>query len=88
MNNDNRQGYCPICHSNDLEYEAMQLEGDMAYYPYICSNCHSRGEEWYYMQFNGHNIETEVDGNIEEVEYVDLEKVRAERNIEVLNDGN
>lgn len=85
MNKDNQQGYCPICHCEELEYESIQLEGDLAYYPYICPNCHSRGEEWYRMDFNGHNIEAEIGGDIVEVEYVDLEKARKERDIKVLD---
>lgn len=52
----NKQGVCPNCGEENLEYDSIQLEDDMCYYPYKCNNCGVKGEEWYYMQFNGHNV--------------------------------
>lgn len=84
--NDNIQGVCPVCHSDDLDYKAIEFEGDMAYFPYTCHNCNFSGEEWYNMDFNGHNAvglgDYEID-NIE-IEYIDLEKIRKDNNIDMV----
>ena len=60
----NTQGKCPVCNGEDLDYDAIQMEGDMAYFPWICKKCKAQGEEWYSMEFSGHNVNTE-EGNIE-----------------------
>lgn len=52
----NEQGTCPKCGGNNLDYGTLELEGDMAYYPYTCNDCGQEGEEWYSMRFDGHNI--------------------------------
>ena len=63
----NRQGECPRCHSYNLEYQAIEIEGDgMCYYPYKCEDCGQEGEEWYSMEFSGHNVYTE-DGDMIEL---------------------
>ena len=40
----------------ECEYGAIQLEGESAYFPYKCNNCGLEGEEWYSMEFIGHNV--------------------------------
>lgn len=63
----NEQGYCPKCHSYNLKYGAMEVEDDMmCYYPYTCEECGLQGEEWYRMDFQGHNVYDE-EGNIIEL---------------------
>lgn len=63
----NEQGKCPFCGSMDLEYETLQTEdGDMVYYPWTCTSCGHKGEEWYNLTFVGHNVE-DNDGNMVEV---------------------
>lgn len=62
----NEQGKCPKCRSDNLEYGAISLEGDMAYYPYTCKDCGQQGEEWYKLEFAGHNVYDE-DGEIIEL---------------------
>ena len=52
----NEQGFCPKCGGDNLNYDAMELEGDMMYYPYICEDCGQQGEEWYSKKFAGHNV--------------------------------
>lgn len=52
----NKQGQCPICNGHNLEYECIQLEGDMMYYPWKCEDCSQEGEEWYNLSFAGHNL--------------------------------
>ena len=41
----NEQGICPLCKSEKLEYGAINLEGDMAYFKWECEECGARGEE-------------------------------------------
>lgn len=65
----NEQGICPLCKSEKLEYGALNLEGDMAYFKWECEECGARGEEWYEMNFAGHNVENE-NGDLIEIEFV------------------
>lgn len=62
----NKQGECPKCHESNLDYESIRLEGEMAYFPYKCNNCGQEGEEWYSMEFAGHNVYDE-EGNLIEL---------------------
>ena len=62
----NKQGVCPKCGESNLEYESIRLEGEMAYFPYKCNNCGQEGEEWYSMEFAGHNVYDE-EGNLIEL---------------------
>ena len=62
----NKQGICPMCKSTNLDYEAVEFEGDMCYFPYKCKDCNTEGEEWYNLTFTGHNLITE-DGSIIEL---------------------
>jgi len=62
----NRQGECPKCHSTRLDYGAIRHFDDASYFPYKCKDCGQEGEEWYNLQFIGHNIYTE-DGDVIEL---------------------
>ena len=63
----NEQGFCPKCHSYNLDYGSLEIEDDgMCYYPYKCEDCGQEGEEWYRLDFQGHNIYTE-DGDVIEL---------------------
>lgn len=52
----NQAGVCPICGNGYLNYGSIELEGEMAYFPWTCKICKYQGEEWYSMNFNGHNV--------------------------------
>lgn len=52
----NSVGVCPNCKENSLDYGSIQLEGECAFFPYKCENCGLEGEEWYSMEFIGHNV--------------------------------
>ena len=52
----NRQNTCPRCKSKKLVYGTLRIEDGMCYFPYTCTECGLRGEEWYLMEFSGHNI--------------------------------
>lgn len=62
----NRQGECPKCGGYQLDYQPLKYADDMCYYPYKCKECGQEGEEWYRLEFQGHNVITE-DGD-----YVEL----------------
>ena len=47
----NKQGICPFCGESNLEYGAVQVEGEMCYFPWQCLECKHEGEEWYSMEF-------------------------------------
>ena len=62
----NEQGVCPKCGGMNLDYQPMKYEDSMCYYPYKCEDCGQVGEEWYRLEFAGHNVITE-DGDIIEL---------------------
>ena len=62
----NEQGICPKCGEISLDYQAIKYTDEMCYYPYKCEKCGQQGEEWYRMEFNGHNVITE-DGDVIEL---------------------
>ena len=49
-----KQGYCPKCNSDNLNYETNVNDGDSLYYPYICENCGFEGREYYTLEFSCH----------------------------------
>lgn len=61
----NKQGQCPICNGYNLNYEQMELEGDIICYPWKCEDCSAKGEEWYSLNFIGHNVLDEDGMSIE-----------------------
>lgn len=53
----NESGVCPRCGGIHLNYGVLEVQDDMmAYYPYTCEDCGLQGEEWYKLEFQGHNI--------------------------------
>lgn len=77
MDKDNCEGLCPVCHSDNVDYESIELREGMAYFPYTCKNCGTEGEEWYNLQFAGHLIDDcDVDKEI-------LNKKRKEKGINI-----
>ena len=52
----NEQGKCPKCGGFNLDYQVIQYTDSMCYYPYKCEDCGQEGEEWYSMEFAGHNV--------------------------------
>lgn len=62
----NEQGFCPKCHSYNLDYQAIRYTDELCYYPYKCKKCGQEGEEWYRLEFQGHNVITE-DGEVIEL---------------------
>lgn len=96
----NHNGVCPLCNSNDLDYAGIELDGDIAHYPWTCNSCKAEGAEYYYMRFSGQNIYLFADkkrSGMQEIELWDndirpaygkeeFEKWLKENNIEIVND--
>ena len=40
----NNQGICPFCGEGNLEYRAVEFEGEMCYFPWQCLECKHEGE--------------------------------------------
>lgn len=84
----NKQGVCPVCMQDIRSYGGMSLSGDMAYYTWECENCHTEGEEWYKVEFNGHNILVDEEWQEVNVDSIDFENIRKEKNIKLEGDNN
>lgn len=52
----NAQGVCPVCGKNTLDYGDMEERGNALYYNWHCLNCNNDGEEWYRLEFDGHEV--------------------------------
>lgn len=63
----NEVGVCPFCnHDGELDYDCFEMEsGNMGYFKWTCENCGHEGEEWYHLEFVGHNVIDENGDNIE-----------------------
>ena len=51
----NEQGVCPICGSESLTYESIRSNNTGVFYPWICDECGSIGEESYTLSFESHH---------------------------------
>ena len=45
---------CPYCGSDDIDYSALELEGESLYFPAHCNHCDNDFNEWYELNFVGH----------------------------------
>lgn len=62
----NEMGTCPMCNGSMLSYDSIEVEDDMlANYKWSCLDCGCEGEEWYELNFIGHNIIVDNGDNIE-----------------------
>ena len=61
----NEMGRCPFCNDYNLEYGSVEFDSNMQYFPWKCKSCGRTGEEWYTMEFSGHNIINDNGENIE-----------------------
>lgn len=44
-------GQCAKCKSEDIWYEELVLEEEMAFFPYHCDHCEHDGREWYKLEY-------------------------------------
>lgn len=63
----NNIGVCPFCNEvGNLDYECFEMaDNEMGYYKWFCPNCKHEGEEWYILEFIGHNVIDEEGNNVE-----------------------
>jgi|TARA_R100000501_G_C2603926_1_gene100237 hypothetical protein len=59
------QGNCPHCNSDDLDYQGIEVDGDYCWYPFTCNVCKAVGSEDYIIKYNTTevDVELEVDGD-------------------------
>ena len=62
----NCTGSCPLCNSDSIDYGVVVFTDGQCYFPWTCTQCGQTGEEWYNMEFIGHNID--FDGESLEIE--------------------
>ena len=55
------QGTCPYCGSGNIDYQPCEDRDDMVYYHATCCDCKRDFEEWYRLEFVGHNVGTGLD---------------------------
>lgn len=53
----NWQGKCCVCNSDSIDYGVVVFTDGQCYFPWTCKQCGQTGEEWFDMQFIGHNID-------------------------------
>ena len=71
----NKQRTCPFCGEEKLYYGEVHFEGEMCCFPWKCLECGNKGEEWYFMEFLGHNVIDENGNNVKiEDEMIEKEK--------------
>ena len=51
---DGERGVCPYCGSENVDYDASELEGESLYFPAICNDCNNDFNEYYKLEFTGH----------------------------------
>ena len=51
------QGVCPFCHQETLDFGAAEFIDNNMVYPWKCTTCNHEGEEWYELNFIGHNAD-------------------------------
>ena len=51
------EGKCPKCGNYNLDYEALEIEGNSIYYPWTCPDCGASGKEWYDLTFSEQELE-------------------------------
>ena len=55
MRKKEKEGVCPNCGEEGLEYGVLEPQDEMIFYPVECNKCHWDGNEWYTIKFNGFN---------------------------------
>lgn len=66
----NREGHCPQCDSDNLDYESCRqsrYQDGEEYFPYTCRHCGFQGEEWFSVIFNTHH-DTATDEDVPKTE--------------------
>ena len=49
-----KEGICPICGSEDIEYQEIEIDFPTGvYFPCVCNKCQATFNEWYNVEFHG-----------------------------------
>lgn len=72
------QGTCPYCNGNNIDYNAADFTDDMVCYPAHCNDCGRDFEEWYKLNFAGHNVGKDLDIEAEVGQEVELDETLKE----------
>lgn len=77
----NDAGHCPMCNSNNLNYEESFIKNEYIYYPYTCSDCGTTGREEYYLDYCKHvNIYTKDGEYLDNAMYdTEYDKINGEQ---------
>lgn len=70
------EGRCPYCGETNIDYDPIKfVDEQMAYYPATCTSCKRKFEEWYEMNYIGHNCGDNLDIEAIEGMTIVMEKV-------------
>lgn len=59
----NEEGVCPACGSDEgLDFDSAEIADGHVKYPWTCEKCQATGDEFYEMNFVGHENVTDKDG--------------------------
>ena len=69
-----REGVCGKCGSEDIEYGAMEPDGESIYYESECNSCGAFMHEWYLLKYDGTDVmcEDEEHASIEYLQEGDV----------------
>lgn len=56
----NSQGVCPVCDSDNLDYDSTDIDGMILNYSYTCRDCGTIGIESYDLVFFSHAVDGEL----------------------------
>lgn len=48
------ENVCPVCGSENIEYDSLEVDGNTVYYPCECQDCECQFDEIYELDFVGH----------------------------------
>lgn len=51
-----RDGVCPICNAEIVDYGCLEVIDDQIKYPFTCKNCGVSGTEWGKIEFDGFTV--------------------------------
>lgn len=54
-----RQGKCPKCESENIEWGSTNIDGDSLGYEFVCNNCGCQATEWYTLNYAETTIDAE-----------------------------
>ena len=56
-NKETKEGHCPKCDSQNINYGCLDVSDSLVYYPIECNDCGHEDEEYYSLTFVGHSTD-------------------------------